>query len=101
MHLAYCEGMPTTRVTITMDAGVYQDAVAAATEHGVSVSAWISRCTRLETMRDSLTRHQQWCAAEDLTGPAYEHQRAHLAAEAVAELDRLGKDRGRDASDAA
>ncbi|MGH3888070.1 MAG: hypothetical protein ACRDSZ_16170 [Pseudonocardiaceae bacterium] len=40
--------MSTTRVTITMDDGVYQDAVAAAAEHGVSVSAWISRCTRLD-----------------------------------------------------
>lgn len=93
--------MPTTRVTITIDDGVYQDAIVAAAEHGVSVSAWISRCTRLETMRDALMRHQQWCAAEDLTGPAYEQQRAHLGAEAAAELDRLGEARGRDASDAA
>ena len=52
-------------------------------------------------MRDALKRHQQWCAAEDLTGPVYEQQRAHLAAEAAAELDRLGEARGRDASDAA
>jgi hypothetical protein len=94
-------GMATTRVTITMDDGVYQDATAAAAEHGVSVSAWISRCTRLETMRDALRRHQQWCAAEDLTGAAYEQQRAHLAADATAELDRLGEARARDASDAA
>ncbi len=57
--------MTTTRVTITMDDDVYQDAVAAAAAHDISVSAWISRCTRLETMRDALTRHQQWCAAED------------------------------------
>lgn len=84
-----------------MDDGVYQDAAAAATEHGVSVSAWISRCTRAETMRDALKRHQQWCAAEDLTGPVYEQQRAHVAAEAAAELDRLGEAHGRDASDAA
>jgi hypothetical protein len=94
-------GMSTTRVTITMDDGIYQDALAAAAEHGLSVSAWISRCTRLETMRDALTRHQQWCAAEDLTGPTYEQQRAHLQTEAAAELDRLGQARGRDASDAA
>lgn len=93
--------MPTTRVTITMDDGVYRDAVAAAAEHGVSVSAWISRCTRLETMRDALTRHQQWCAAEDLTGPAYEQQSVHLAADAAAELDRLGEARNRNAGDAA
>ncbi|MGQ0775879.1 MAG: hypothetical protein ACT4NY_15910 [Pseudonocardiales bacterium] len=93
--------MPTTRVTITMDDGVYQDAVVTAAEHGMSVSAWISRCTRLETMRDALTRHQQWCAAEDLTGRAYEQQRAHLAADAAAELDRLSEVRGRNANDAA
>jgi hypothetical protein len=55
--------------SITIDDGVYQDALAAAAEHEVSVSAWITRCTRLETMRDALTRHQQWCAAEDLIGP--------------------------------
>lgn len=101
MHWCTVTGMPTTRVTITMDDGVYQDAVAAAAEHGVSVSAWISRCTRLETMRDALTRHQQWCTAENLTGHSYEQQRAHVAAEAAAELDRLGEARGQDASDAA
>ncbi len=84
-----------------MDDGVYQDALAASAEHGVSVSAWISRCTRLETMRDALTRHQQWCAAEDLTGSAYEQQRAHLATETAAELDRLDQTRSRDASDVA
>jgi hypothetical protein len=33
--------------SITIDDGVYQDALAAAAEHGVSVSAWITRCTRL------------------------------------------------------
>ncbi|MGH3513179.1 MAG: hypothetical protein ACRDRB_12985 [Pseudonocardiaceae bacterium] len=93
--------MSTTRVTITMDDGVYQDALAAAAEHGMSVSAWISRCTRAETMRDALTRHQQWCAAEGLTGPDYDQQRARLAADAAAELDRLGAARGRNASDAA
>ena len=93
--------MATTRVTITMDEGVYQDALAAAAEHGMSVSAWISRCTRAETMRDALTRHQQWCAAEGLSGADYEQQRAQLAADGVAELDRLGATRGRNASDAA
>jgi hypothetical protein len=93
--------MSTTRVTITMDDGVYQDALAAAAEHGVSVSAWISRCTRLETMRDALTRHQQWCAAEGLAGSGDEQQRAHLAAEVTAELDRLGQARGQGATDAA
>ncbi len=101
MHWRTVAGMSTTRVTITMDDGVYQDALAAAAEHGVSVSAWISRCTRLETMRDALTRHQQWCAAEGLAGPDYEQQRAHLAADAAAELDRLGQARGRGATDAA
>lgn len=93
--------MATTRVTITMDEGVYQDALAAAAEHGMSVSAWISRCTRAETMRDALTRHQQWCAAEGLSGADYEQQRAQLAADGAAELDRLGATRGRNASDAA
>jgi hypothetical protein len=93
--------MSTTRVTITMEDGVYQDALDAAAEHGMSVSAWISRCTRLETMRDALRRHQQWCAVEGLTGPCDEQQRAHLAAEAAAELDRLGQARSRGATDAA
>lgn len=71
-----------------MDEGVYQDAAAVAAEHGMSVSAWISRCTRLETMRDALTRHQQWCAAAGLTGPVYEQQQAQLIASAAAEMDR-------------
>jgi hypothetical protein len=93
--------MPTTRVTITIDEGVYQDAAAAALEHGMSVSAWISRCTRIETMRDALARHQQWCAAESLAGPAYEEQRAQLVSEAADELDRLSAEHGRDAGDAA
>jgi hypothetical protein len=93
--------MATTRVTITMDDGVYQDALAAAAEHGVSVSAWISRCTRLETMRDALTRHQQWCAAEGLTGPAHEQRHARLTTDAAAELDRLGQTRRRGSGDAA
>jgi hypothetical protein len=91
----------TTRVTITLDDGVYQDALAAAAEHQMSVSAWIARCTRLETMRDALTRHQQWCAAEGLAGPAGEEGRARVVAEAAAELDRLAQARGRNASDAA
>ena len=93
--------MSTTRVTITIDDGVYRDAIAAAAEHGVSVSAWIARCTRLETMRDALTRHQQWCAAEGLTGAAYEEPRAHVVADATVELDRLAQARGRNAGDAA
>lgn len=93
--------MPATRVTITMDEGVYRDAAAAALEHGMSVSAWISRCTRLETMRDALGRHQQWCAAEGLAGPGYEEQRAELASEAAIELDRVGAEPGRHANDAA
>ena len=84
-----------------MNDGVYQDALASAAEHGMSVSGWISRCTRAETMRDALTRHQQWCAAEGLSGSDYEQQRAHLAADAAAELDRLGAARGRNAGDAA
>ena len=92
-------GMSTTRVTITMDEGVYQDAVTVAAEHGMSVSAWISRCTRLETMRDALARHQQWCAAAGLTGPAYEQHRAQMLADTAAEMDRLGT--ARDTGDAA
>lgn len=93
--------MSTTRVTITMEQGVYQDALTAATEHGMSVSAWISRCTRVETMRDALARHQRWCAAEGLTGPASDEHRSRLAAEAATELDRLSHDRARNAGDAA
>lgn len=93
--------MSTTRVTITIDDGVYQDAVAAAAENGMSVSAWISRCTRLETMRDALTRHQQWCAAEGLIGTTYEQQRAQLAIDAAAELGRLHQDRAQGGTDAA
>jgi hypothetical protein len=86
-------GMSTTRVTITMDEGVYRDAADVAAEHGVSVSAWITRCTRLETMRDALTRHQRWCEAAGLAGHAYEQQRAHMLTEAAAEMDRLSKER--------
>jgi hypothetical protein len=93
-------GMSTTRVTITMDEGIYQDAVAVAAEHGMSVSAWISRCTRLETMRDALGRHAQWCAAAGLTGPAYDQQRTQLIVDAATEMDRLS-DARRDSSDAA
>ncbi|MGH3927180.1 MAG: hypothetical protein ACRDTT_30665 [Pseudonocardiaceae bacterium] len=93
--------MSTRRVTITIDDGVYQDALAAAAEHGVSVSAWIAHCTRLETMRDALTRHQQWCAAEGLTEPIADEQRSLLTAKAAAELDRLNQVRSRNASDAA
>ncbi|HET9255008.1 MAG TPA: hypothetical protein VFO16_07365, partial [Pseudonocardiaceae bacterium] len=93
-------GMSTTWVTITIDEGVYQDAVAVAAEHGMSVSAWISRCTRLETMRDALARHARWCAAAGLTGPAYDQQRAQLIVGAVTEMDRLSEAR-RDSGDAA
>jgi hypothetical protein len=93
-------GMSTTRVTITMDEGVYQDAVAVAAEHEMSVSAWISRCTRLETMRDALGRHAQWCAAAGLTGPAHDQQRAQLIVDAATEMDRLSEAR-RDSGDAA
>lgn len=91
--------MSTTRVTITMDEGVYRDAAEVAAEHGMSVSAWISRCTRLETMRDALTRHQKWCTAAGLTGLDYEQQQAQILTDAAAELDRLSQTR--DAGDAA
>jgi hypothetical protein len=76
-----------------MEEGVYQDAATVAAEHGMSVSAWISRCTRLETMRDALARHRQWCTAAGLTGPAHELQRAQVIADAGAEMDRLSKTR--------
>jgi hypothetical protein len=92
-------GMSTTRVTITMDEGVYQDAATVAAEHEMSVSAWISRCTLQETMRDALTRHQQWGATAGLTGPAHDQQRAQVIADAAAEMERLGK--ARDTGDAA
>ncbi len=88
-------------MTITIDDGVYQDALTTAAEHGMSVSAWITRCTRLETMRDALIRHQQWCADEGLSGADYEQQRGHLAADTNAELDRLSANRSRNDSDAA
>lgn len=68
----------------------------------------MARCRRSSVLRcsavgrtDALTRHQQWCAAEGLTGPSYAQQRAHLAAEAATELDRLGKARSRGTTDAA
>lgn len=93
--------MATTRVTITIDEGVYRDAVDAAAEHDMSVSAWIARCARIETMRDALARHGDWCAAEGLTGEDYERQRAQLAVDAAAELDRLGEARRRGSTDAA
>lgn len=82
-----------------MDEGVYRDACDAAAEHDMSVSAWITRCTRAETMRDALARHQEWCAAEGLSGPEHEEQQARLVADAAAELDRLGEGhRGTDAA---
>lgn len=52
-------------------------------------------------MRDALTRHQQWCAAEGLTGPAYKQQHARQTADVTADLIRLGKAGSADASDAA
>jgi hypothetical protein len=79
--------MASTKVTVTMDAGVLADARAAAAEHGMSVSPWITRCTKRETMRDALQRHQDWCAAEGLAGNSYEQERAEVTAGAVAELD--------------
>jgi hypothetical protein len=83
--------MPTTRITVTIDVGVLADAQAAAVEHGMSASAWISHCTKRETMRDALRRHQDWCAAEGLAGDSYEQHRAQVSADARAELDRLAE----------
>lgn len=85
--------MTTTRVTITMDEGTYRDAADAAAEHGMSVSAWITRCTQLETTRDALARHQDWCAAEGLTGAGYEDRHARVITGAAAELDRAAEAR--------
>jgi hypothetical protein len=92
--------MATTRVTVTMDEGVYRDACDTAAEHGMSVSAWITRCTQLQTMQDAFTRHQAWCAAEGLSGEAHEQAQSQVIADAGGELDRLGEARG-GASDAA
>jgi hypothetical protein len=92
--------MTTTRVTVTIDAGVLADAQAVAAEHGMSVSAWISQCTKRETMRDALRRHRDWCATAGLAGDSYEQYRAQLIADAGAELDRLGEARWSGASDA-
>lgn len=90
--------MAATRVTVTMDEGVYRDACDAAAEHGVSVSAWITRCTRTETMRDALARHQGWCASEGLTGAEHEERQAQVIADAAAEFDRLAESRRHDAA---
>jgi hypothetical protein len=81
----------TTTVTVNMDVGVLADARATAAEHGMSVSAWITWCTRRETMRDALQRHREWCAAVGLTGEAYLQGRAEMLSAAAAELDRLDK----------
>jgi hypothetical protein len=89
----------TTRVTITIDEGTLHDATDAASEHGMSVSAWITRCTERETRRDALARHQQWCAAEGLSGDSYGQHRSQLIADAAAELDRRSEGhRGTDAA---
>ena len=61
---------------------------------GSGPSSWMNRA-------HALTRHQQWCAAEDLIGPTSDEQRSQLTAEAATELDHLNQARGRNASDAA
>jgi hypothetical protein len=80
--------MAATRVTVTTDVGLLADIQATAAERGMSASAWITRCTHTETMRDALTRHKEWCVANGLAGPAYEEEGAQLVAAVAAELDR-------------
>jgi hypothetical protein len=91
--------MATTKVTITIDAGVLADAQAVADALGMSVSAWISECTRRETFRTAMKNHADWCAAQGLTGEPHDAGRAELVAGAQAEMHRLAQTRhGRDAA---
>jgi len=61
-------GRPSPKLAITVDAGVHEQVLAAATEEGVSVSAWMTEAARRALLlRDGLRAVSEW---EQEHGPA-------------------------------
>lgn len=54
-------GRPSPKLAITVDAGVHEQVLAAATEEGVSVSAWMTEAARRRLLlRDGLRAVSEW-----------------------------------------
>jgi hypothetical protein len=78
-------GRPSPKLAITVDAGVHEQVLAAASEEGVSVSAWMTEAARRALLlRDGLRAVSEW-----------EQEHGHLTA------DELDAARRRVASDVA
>lgn len=45
------KGMPTRKVTLSLDSGALEFAERAARAHGISVSSWLSKAARREAVR--------------------------------------------------
>ena len=54
-------GRPSPKLAITVDAGVHEQVLAAATEEGLSVSAWMTEAARRALLvRDGLRAVAEW-----------------------------------------
>jgi dsRNA-specific ribonuclease len=54
-------GRPSPKLAITVDAGVHEQVLAAASEEGVSVSAWMTEAARgALLLRDGLRAVSEW-----------------------------------------
>jgi hypothetical protein len=77
-------GKPSPKLAITVDPDVHRGVLAAATEEGISVSAWMTQAARRAlTVRDGLAAVAEW-----------EAEHGAFTAEEIAEADeRLGFER--------
>jgi hypothetical protein len=83
-------GKPSPKVAITVDPDVHEGVLAAASEEGVSVSAWMTEAARRALLiRDGLAAVQEWEAEHgDLTDAELEAARQRVATEVVATTPR-------------
>ena len=83
-------GKPSPKVAITVDPDVHEGVLAAASEEGVSVSAWMTEAARRALLiRDGLAAVQEWEAEHgELTDAELEAARQREATEVVATTPR-------------
>ncbi len=82
-------GKPSPKLAITVDPEVHAGVVAAASEEGVSVSAWMTNAARRALLvRDGLTGVAEWEAEH---GPLSETELADARRRVAEEFRKLGR----------
>lgn len=82
-------GKPSPKLAITVDPGVHAGVVAAASEEGVSVSAWMTKAARRALLvRDGLKAVAEWEAEH---GALSDDELAHARRRVAEEMQALGR----------